>query len=222
MTTTGEHWNEWQLLEGFPLWSPDVAANYESRANVLGINAWECAILQSIWYDYGQVRSKDLLADRAFGVSGTKYPSKATAAIERCFSDGFIQFLTADFLSELKTELDAGGYLQPGGLIGTFFQDEVGLISFTRQGAGLYQKWIEFDPDTSEHFTIGPEVGSWCEVYGTSEEWCRHAPPSDRDEYVLEGPTVEIGRWCDCWWNRFESGVLLRYRITNPTDMPPK
>jgi hypothetical protein len=217
VTTADSGWNEWQLLEGWPLCSDADLAEFERTAAALGVNAWECALLESIWYDYGQVPSKTLLADRAFGIFQAKDPSKAIQAIERCFADGLIQFLTADFLLEMKAELDAGGYLQPVGLVGsaTSDMDAVGLISFTRRGVELHQKWIGFDPATSEHWTHGPQIHSPFEIYGTSEEWCGYALPSYPIDYALDGPAVPIGRWSDRWWNRFESGYRLTYTITN-------
>lgn len=212
--TDESYWNEWLLFESYAICSCADLADFERRATALGINAWEAAIFESIWYGHGQVPSKDLLADRAFGVFKDKTPSKAADAIERCFSEGLIHFLTAEFLLEMQAELDLGGYLQPRGLIGED-EDEVGLISFTRRGADLYQKWIEFDPATSEHWALGPQ----CEIYGTSEEWCNYALPTHPTEYVIDGPAVPIGRWSDRWWNRFESGYLLRYAIANEADL---
>lgn len=215
--TDESYWNEWQLFEGYAICSCADLTDFERCATALGINAWEAAIFESIWYGHGQVSSKDLLADRAFGIYQAKNPSKATQAIDRCFADGLIQFLTADFLLAMKTELDAGGYLQPGGLVGAAENDmdAVGLISFTRRGVDLYQKWIEFDPATSEHWAIGPQIHSPFEIYGTSEEWCAHALPAYPIDYVLNGPAVQIGRWSDRWWNRFESGYRLTYTVTN-------
>lgn len=221
MNTDDGDWNEWLIYDSYRMYSHADIAALERRGTMLGLNAWEALILESIACGFGQVPSMELLTDRAFGTSQEKNSSKATQAIERCFGDGFIQFLTADFLLEMKAELDAGGYLQPSGLVGSFENDidSVGLISFTHQGVDLYHKWVEFDPATSEHWTLGPQICSPYEILATSEEWCMSALPSHPFEYVLEGPAVPIGRWSDRWWNRFERGWRLTYSITNETGL---
>lgn len=207
-------WDEWRNSTLYLPDSDDELAKVVRRAKDLGLSARELAIFQAIWYDYGQVPSKEILAHNAFG---SLEQSKVTRAIERCFDDGFIQFVTADFLLEMKAELDAGGYLVTNSLIGSF-EENVGLISFTRAGVDLYQKWIEFVPAQAEYWACGLQISSPFEIYGTSEELCISALPSDPVEFILEAPAGPIGRWCDRWWNRFERGYRLTYTVTNETD----
>ena len=56
-----ENWNEWCLLE-IDADTDDVLDNLHRASALLGVNAWELSILRSIWYSYGQVESKVLLA----------------------------------------------------------------------------------------------------------------------------------------------------------------
>jgi hypothetical protein len=212
----GENWNEWCLLEGISSVTDEQADNLHREAAQLGVNAWELSILEAIWYSFGQVKSKELLADRAFGTFAARDPKKANAAIESCFGKSLIHFLTADFLQGMKDELRSGRYLMPRGLIGSGseihgFSDE-GRISFTRTGASLFQEWIGFDPK-HEHWAIGVDCDGAPAIYGTSIYACQ-MPGC----WPFE-PAVAVGPWCDRWWTRFESGFRMLYSEDSP---PPQ
>lgn len=216
MTASDDDWNEWCLLEGNSSVTDEEADNLHREAAQLGVNAWELSILEAIWYRYGQVESKELLADRAFGRSAARDPKSANAAIERCFEKSLIHFLTAEFLQGMRDELRLGGYLMPLGLIGSGsefygFSDE-GTISFTRSGASLFQTWIGFDTKI-DHWADGFHSDGTRAIYGTSIYACKMTSG-------WEEPAIAVGPWCDRWWNRFESGFRMR-RTTFASDYWP-
>lgn len=219
MTFANDAWNEWQLVTwGSPVTREEVAS-FESRAAEFRVTPWELTIFDAIWYDFGQVNSKEMLADRCFGVSKTEYPSKVKVAIERCFDEGWIQFVTAEFLNEMKAELQSGGYFISRGLIGEFYEDHgksiEGLISFTRRGASIFQQWIGFYPQLPDlfHWTHGLDCDGRPAIFGTTALACISAVPhgAAEENQVPDHEPVPIGRWCDRWWNRFEHGYKLRY-----------
>lgn len=184
------------------------------RVADIGLGPWEISILDAIWFDYGQVRDKQVLASTSFGRYFNQNSGKAYEAIEKCFANRWIQFLTKEFVDRMLHELTDGGYLMPRGLIGHHRQCEssVGLISFTEEGAAVYHRWLDFDPATEGHWCIGDESEGFCAAYGTTLEACEF-PVNESVEQVIERePAMEIGRWCDRWWNRFQQGFRIRYR----------
>ena len=215
-------WNEWELMEFFSCYTEVVLAEITARATELGVGPWELAILESIQYDFGQVPSKEMLANRAFGCFEEKNPFRAKEAIERCFDEGLVQFLTRDFLDAMAKELVEEGYLTPNGLIGSYYDESgddttnpVGLISFNRCGASLYLQWLGIGPDAPDidHWAWGENEDGWSTAYGTSIASLEVPLDGVADRIVdREAPAI-IGRWCDRWWRRFENGYQVRVRL---------
>ena len=211
--------NEWDEIEVLP-YCPDDNKRREyyrqklARVSDTGLGPWEISIFDAIWFDYGQLRTKEELARRAFPIHLDKHPTKAFAAIEKCFSAEWIQFLTVDFLDRMQRELADSGYLIPKGLVG--HESPIGLISFTHSGASLYQRWIEFDPAApdAEHWCVADDTNGFYAAYGTTVDQCEF-PINESESVVEREPAVQIGRWCDRWWNRFERGFRIRYRTTD-------
>jgi len=217
-TKTQDDWDDIELIEGCNNDNKDLFRKELERVRETGLGPWEISIMEAIWYDYGQVDNKQLLASNAFGVYLDKNTARAFAAIEKCFAEGWIHFLTTEFLEQIHQELVDGGYLIPNGLIGqgpSIDPHGQGLISYTKRGADLYHRWLNFDPADS--------VGHWCVVrgtdgfdiaYGTTLEESQCPIELDMERVIDMEPPIQIGRWCDRWWNRFERGYHIRYRTS--------
>ncbi len=219
--------NEWRSYFWNDTPTDDVLAAEAARASKLGIGPWELHVFESIWYGHGQVLSKELLADRAFGIYASEYPMQTAAAIRRCFAEDWVQFLTRDFLDAMAKELVEEGYLTPSCLIGFYdtqsFGDTtnpVGVISFTRRGASLYLKWLGLGPDSlnSDHLALADNDDGTMTAYGTSVAACESAFDADADRIVEQSDPEAIGRWCDRWWLRFESGYRITVRMREVSD----
>lgn len=217
MGSENSNWDEWALVTWGcpPNW--EGLARLKSHSAKLNLTPWELAIFDAIWYGHGQVIFRELLDSRAFGTASERFPEKAKAAIERCFDENWIQFLTRDFLQNMQDELETAGYLVLSGIVGSGFENEVetavGLISYTRRGASLSMEWLNDPPQPREHWTFGEDANGEF-VCGTSIEHCRWAlwtGPASPEDLIANEPPVKIGRWCDRWWDRFESGYKLRF-----------
>lgn len=216
---TNDDWDDVEALDYCNEDNKDHLKMQLERISATGAGAWEIAILDAISYDYGQVNDKAALARTAFGKNQLRHPTKAVAAVDKCFAERWIQFLTAEFLEQKQEELLTGGYLMPRGLIGHYRTEEspVGLISFTERGAALYHQWIEFDPNSEDgHWCLTGDTEGFDISYGSTLSACEY--PVDNCSYpVIERePAIAIGRWCDCWWNRFEHGYRIRFRYISP------
>lgn len=230
-------WNEWHVIEGFEAVPDDVIERSAKRASELGVGPWELAILESISYGYGQVESKERMANYAFGLSRFKNPPRAAKAIERCFREGWVQHLTMYFLSEMRQELRRGGYELANGLIGRVeqtnwsdhcdFEDVfawsndtelVGLISFTRAGASIFERWEGNERDGG-HWAIRRLSDDTDIVYGTSHAAIDDVLIGSYRRIIRQEPETPIGPWCDCWWRRFPNGyrTTVFYETTNET-----
>lgn len=233
-------WNEWHVIEGFEAIPDDVIERSAKRASELGIGPWELAILDSISYGYGQVQRKQRLAEYAFGIRRDKDPPRAAEAIERCFREGWLQHLTMYFLSGMRQELREGGYELAKGLIGPVeqtdwpdscdFEDEfawsndtelVGLISFTRAGALIFERWLGWEGNERDtgHWAVRHQSDDIDVVYGVSLAAIDDVLNGSYRRIVRQEPITPIGPWCDCWWRRFPNGYRTKvwYESTNET-----
>lgn len=191
----------------------DGAAAFKAQVLALDLGPWELSIFKAIWYDYGQVRNIEMLERNAYGFYREIAPDEARWHTERCFEQGWIQRLDEGFVQTRHAELETGGYLMVRGLIGDHErrnEDLSGLISFTVAGAELYLRFLEQTPD-SDHWAITycSDDETATDVYGTSIAQCEWAIWSE-PEPIRRDPPVPIGRWCDRWWQRFESGFRMR------------
>lgn len=210
-----ESWDEIEVIPYFDVPNREVTREALDRVADSGIGPWEISILEAIWYDYGQVESEQQLTQRAFPSHSKKYPDKAAAAIKKCFAEDWIQILTVNFLDHMHQELVDEGYLMPNGLIGQEYLTEispVGLISFTKSGASLYRRWVEFDPVGEWHFCVVGDTNGFGASYGTTLDACEYSIEDDHLKIIEREPPIRIGKWCNRWWNRFESGFKIRFR----------
>lgn len=204
----------WEL-QSVGMMTPEHRNRFKSRASAFGLGPWELSILQAIWYGSGQVKDLDVLEWNAFGWYRDEWPDLARRYTMRCFEQGWILALTDQFLLARLSELKADGYLLARGLIGDheYLNEETrGLISFSVAGAELYLRFLEITSD-SDHWatTFRPDDPTATDVYGTSVEECESAAVSlSGDPPLRRSEIVPIGRWCDCWWRKFESGFYLR------------
>jgi hypothetical protein len=219
-TKNHEPWDEWNLLEGYECGLTGVSPAQLLLASDSGIGPWEISILEAIWYGFGKVRTKEALAKRAFGTQLSRNPIKGWAAIEKCFDEGWIQFLTQDFLDRMRRELIDAGYLILGGSIDQdpLTVNPIGIISFAERGAKFYLHFLDdfksHHVDSyvtfSSHATWSDDSDGFLTAYGTSIEECRLLI----DYFIVdqEAPAEEIGRWCSNWWLRFEHGYRIRFK----------
>jgi hypothetical protein len=197
--------------------SADEVAEFERRRAELDIGPWELTIMESIWYDYGQVASREEFIKLSLGTYLNDNPKVAMAALERCFAEGWIEFLTAEFVAEMAQELNRGGYLTPRGLIGLESSDAdcIGRVSFTRAGAKLFMQFWRIDPESEDpnHWCIADwrRSDGWRWVYGTSLDAIEMALSCST--VLVRHPPEPVGRWCDRWWQRFECGLRMRYQV---------
>lgn len=215
MTNSDDNnWDDIEILTGWSDCNNEYFKAALQRVSYMDVGPWELSILEAIWFDYGQVRDKRTLASISLGRYFDQYPDKSQIAVEKCFANGWIQSLTAEFVDRKQQELIDGGYLMPNGLIGHYRNDEslVGLISFTEPGAALYQNWLEFDPIREWHWCIGDDAEGFCVSYGTTLDACEYPINESVEQVIHRESAIEIGRWCDRWWNRFEKGFRIRYR----------
>jgi len=197
------------------------AADFKARALAFGLGPWELSIFEAIRYDYGQVRQIDEPERCAYGFYQKLLPDEARRHTKRCFEEGWIQRLDQEFLDARRAELEAGGYLMARGLIGS--DDEarddgiVGLLSFTIPGAHLYLRFCNRTAD-SEHWAMASceDDATATDVYGTSIEQCREAASFESTPVRHEEP-LPVGRWCDRWWLKFESGFRMRCWLPDHT-----
>lgn len=216
-TQSDSQWDEWELLEAIEPGIQSVSGEQLRIAREANLGAWEFAIFEAIWYGFGQERTKEILAQRAFGIFLERNPNRAWSAIEKCFDEGFVQFLTPDFLDRMWQELLNSGYLVLNDAVENCVSrdDAIGRISFTEKGADFYRRWLG---GVKHHLAAGPdEQDGWKVAYGTTIEECEREVYSEYDlndgiETTAMDPPVKIGRWCDCWWRRFESGYRIRYQ----------
>lgn len=208
-----ERFNEWA--------NPDLGVWEMSaqRGLSLDVSAWDAAIFEAIGYDSGYFTSDARLFEVAFGLYAVEAPETARASLQRCLEKGWIHYLTADFIRRKARELAEGGYELAHGLFGWCGDDiddvSVGLLSFTEAGAELAKRlWAPYPPwewDVRPHWAIGYSQHFRQDVaYGETREACEEAClGSGISPEVLARKMQPIGRWCDRWWNRFESG----YRV---------
>lgn len=211
--------NDWEVYFGYQTISGGNDS-WNAHAAEIGVTPWDLAVFDSIWHGHGQVPSTELLVDRAFGNRAIRCPDKAAESVQKCFREGWIQFLTSGFLEKMKADLDAEGYLTPTGIVDAYNEEmgisNVGLISFTKDGADRYLSWLNGGSSIQlrEHWALGVDVDGSAAVFGTSIDECEGAiAPSygDPEICVALEPASKIGRWCDHWWNRFEQGYKIRY-----------
>ncbi|WP_339747066.1 hypothetical protein [uncultured Rubinisphaera sp.] len=217
---TTETWDEWELLEGYEFQSEQSLERWKTAANKLGLTAWDLAVFESIWYEYAQVQSLARFKRYCFGGYEKKYPEQANMTVERIFANGWVQYLDADFVSSKSQELRREGYELVNGLIGRHERDRWnrdqiwGLISYTEKGINLYRQWEPFDASSHEdpgHYAFAIMKTGQFVVYGTTLEACLRAL---NHKTVRKSSSPEtIGRWCDRWWNKFESGVRIFYEV---------
>ena len=215
---------EWQMLYGFENGFDESNVYLVKHAAELGLTPWELSIFTAIHYGYGQVESKEKLADRSHGTHRNN--AKSGTAIERCFREGWIQFVTAEFEQELRQELHDGGYALVNGLFGHDALREIqggsvaGIISFGRRGAAIWKEWGNTGSNEEEpwpwHWASGFDPDGSSVVYGITIEACKIPLENIWNDSSFEHPftrepVVPTGRWCDRWWQRFESGFRVRY-----------
>ncbi|HCS55586.1 hypothetical protein [Rubinisphaera sp.] len=220
---TLETWDEWEILWTYEWQEDDVKRHWKSSAEKLGLNPWDLTIFDSIWYSHGQGTSLEFLSERSFGNSQHQYPDQVKRSIERVFTKGWLQFLDVAFVDRMTQHLNREGYEIVDGLIGTYERDDdskglEGVISFTEDGAAIYKCWFsdlwpdkQFVKERDEHWAIAELTDDQYVVYGETLEACQRALQHRAVKKASSPETV--GRWCDRWWNKFESGVRIFYEV---------
>lgn len=211
---------EWKMLAGYNLMTSDEARDFRESILASGLSPWLIQIHVSLLYGYGQVREEDDFPWNAFGTFLEKFPEAAAAAVEQCWNQRWIQYLSREFLVAQQRELEAGGYEMVNGLVGNEYaslEEMEGRISFTPEGIEFFRGRNSGNPDHWAIRVIDRQTG---EVFGTSEESCRErlelSQRYEGDDSVQIELSEPIGRWCDRWWNRFESGHRVRFRVQDP------
>ena len=204
----------WEQLEAWYFWNDADRARIVELSKSIGLDPWTLSILDSMWYGHGSAHSTVILGRNAFGRYASNFPDLAHRAISRSFREGLVHFLLPPFIREIRSELESANYLMPQGLIGerdARDEDLVGSISFTRIGATQYMEWLSlcFPRASNDHWCCDGEFGESGFVYATTAEAC-HEGVSGSDD-LRTGQPVPVGRWCDRWWNRFETGYRMRY-----------
>lgn len=214
---------EWDGLELFDPFAEFEKLDAQQRADRLerlysiaqGFGPWEYAVFHSIEFDYGQVKTVDELIQRAFGRWFERNPTRAMQAIDRCFDSGWIQFLTAEFLERKQRELDEAGYLiTSSGFIGFHYKDTlpIGYVSFGEAGAKVWRRWhdsISQDGPSLDHaFRVEDGVEF---VYGATSEACHWILDEWPTPVLHRGEPIEVGRWCERWWNLYERGYKVSF-----------
>ena len=221
MTNDAIEWDDWHGLNLWAMREYSLRLRAE-RAQQLGLTAWDNAIFRVLWYEGDCSSSEENLARRAFGDYGKNWPEKARAAIHNSFESGFIHRIDSEFIASMSAELTTQGYLMPNGLLGTRnpeeFVADVGLISFTKAGAAIcLQTWRT---DSNRDFAFEGIAGTRdCFAYGVTLEDCDAAiVPLGEGTELHRYSTESIGRWCNRWWVRHESGYRVRFALPADPD----
>jgi hypothetical protein len=213
---------EWYLVRDCPGISREHILEVRDRAIAQDLSPYDLALFRSIWYDYGHVSDVDVLMDNAYGWYRKTFAENAEYFTKRCIERGWIAKLTSDFLREQSEELEQKGYLIVNGLLGAcgFPEDALpGIFSFTVLGAAAFHQW-ECTENAScwKSQSTGVDVDEMTiDFFGTTPELCRSWYSTGEMEY--DEPTA-IGRWCDRWWQRFESGFRVRGRFRSLENEP--
>lgn len=227
MTIDSTEWDDWCGLSDLIWISKDSLRSVAEREQQYGITAWDSAIFHALWYLGAFCRSEESLVHMAFDTHGRKWPEKATAAVRRSFDRGWIQTIDSEFNTRMTLELTTQGYLMPNGLLGLRkpmnLGTGVGLISFTTSGAELCQR--AWEVDTNRDWTVDGIVGTNdCFAYGVTLEDCDDAILASNDRCMEMDlhrySTEKIGRWCNRWWMRYESGYRVRFALPPDPDPP--
>ena len=215
-STAIETLDDWVGIENITGYSIDELREKLRSVSETGLGPGEVSILEAIWHEYGQVESEQLLARYSFGIYLESNRDRAFAAIDKCFTQGWIQFITNHFCDQMRCELIDGGYLILTGLFGpNYLVDPLGLISFTKRGAALYQRWIDYySPIDEVHCSLIVNSNGFHTIYGTTVQACRNVISGEFEYLIEEESPIRIGRWCDRWWNRFEQGFQIRFRAS--------
>ncbi len=229
MSIEATEWDDWCGLNqgnGIDEESLRLCAEREQQ---LGVTAWDNSIFYALWHLSEWCRSEESLIYMAFDTHGKKWPQKATAAVRRAFDRGWIQTIDAEFITRMTLELTTLGYLMPSGILGLRkpedFATDIGLISFTRAGAELCKQSWEGDSDRD--WTLDGIVGTRdCYAYGVTLEDCDDAIFAVNDRHLEMDlhrySTERIGRWCNRWWKRHESGYRVRFALPPDPDPPDR
>lgn len=207
-------YENWRMLPWNRKWGfdPEDDQKIIDKAAIYGWTGWELTDFDAIWYGQGQGKDRDFLARNAFGLFVRRNPQAIESTIDRCFREGWIQYLTSGFILEMQQEIQHGGYLTPNGLFGEKLMNELKMvdhISFTRMGVSMYMDFFDsLRPMPRSSHTVMRVVGDTSYTYTTSLKECVHSKEIPPDCEV-----ESIGRWCDRWWQRFESGYCIRKKI---------
>lgn len=182
------------------------------------IDAWMMAIFDSLLCPCGEIWDEAKLSQHSFGDHAAEQPELATQAIQRCFDAGWIRCLNEQQILELYESLQSQSFAMPCGLFGFAgdWQSEriTSQMTFTEAGAKLANRIKAID--YSQH---------WCSMPGeTKEETLIYANSIEAIDDAIQGCSygcdvisvtdpVPSVRWCDRWWNRFESGFMVRCRM---------
>lgn len=205
-----------QLLEFYPFTTEEIREERRPIELRHGASPWELSILEAIWFGFGMVPRCEL-GERCHGIYQSQFPRESQRGVDRCFENEWVQVIAPEFIQQMKSELEAGGYLITGGLFDSSTCDEqcIGLAHFTRKGLGLYREWSgPSHSNVDEFWTSVREPGSVWAIYANSLEAFQKSLEEYTQPFELIEAPRSIGRWCSRWWNRFERGVVARIRTT--------
>ncbi len=211
--TINDNPEDWNCVYGFQDGLNSTNIVDAQRAHDLGLHPHDLAIFQAIHFDYGQVEERSSLAHRS---------SVAEDAVDRCFQQGWIQVVTTEFEDKMRSELHREGYVLVAGLFSREILREIrgesvaGIISFTRVGAELWNRWQRDDNEPGEHWAVGFDREQTRAAFGTTVNAVTFAMTSVWESSSLEHPFTrgvveDSGPWCDCWWQRFQGGFQIHY-----------
>jgi hypothetical protein len=222
--TINDNPEDWNCVYGFQDGLNSTNIVDAQRAHDLGLHPYDVSMFQAIHYDYGQVTTREELACVSFIAPSS---SIAETAVERCFRQGWIHVVTPEFEQELRDELRTGGYVLVAGLFDREKLREIrgesvaGIISFTRQGAEIWKQWMGYNG--GGEWVVGYDEEQAPAAYGINvsevkdgfEQVWEHA--SFNHPFTRSGLTA-VGRWCNRWWRRFETGFKISYSCVSTYD----
>lgn len=209
------------------------------RGRRLGISAWDYQVLGSFDCPCGSQFDEKYLTGHSFGSHGEEHTELAARSIQRCLEMGWIQWMNQEQIRQLHRELVESGYAMPKGLFGTEGDEgrdwARGQMTYTALGLkiteefwagsseatnGSDKKWISCGwADEDEFIVYGASMDAITVATEFYEEEAESLAtylaeqgipwPDDSGPKLLE--LKPSGRWCDRWYERFESGYRARF-----------
>lgn len=229
---------EWNSGRSYSVDAPYVQERAE-RGRQLGISAWDYQVLDSFACPCGSQFDEKYLTSHSFGHHGEEQPELAAKSIRRCLEMGWIQRMNQEQIRQLHQELVESGYAMPKGLFGNEGDAEYdwtrGQMTFTPLGwktieefwsssseatKGSDKKWLSCGRGHEDEFIV---YGASMDAIALATEFYEEDAellatylaeqgipwPDDSGPKLLE--LKPSGRWCDRWYQRFESGYRARF-----------